>query len=183
MELRRRDLWVFAVLALAFALLSRPRSAGLEPPSLPALPAPERAAAPGFELPRLGGGSEGLGDVAGRVVVLHFWATWCAPCREELPALQALYAALRSNGLAVLAVSVDAGGPEGVARFAAERGLAFPVLRDPREEVARRYGVVAYPTSVVIDRHGRIVHQAPGAFAWNAPPVLDWFRRLLAADQ
>lgn len=178
---RRRDLLVLLALALAFALLSLPRERELAPPRLPALDATanQRAAA-AFELPRADGSRTSLADHAGRAVLLHFWATWCAPCRRELPALEALRAALEPEGLSVLAVSVDGGSGEAVARFAAGRAPGLDVLLDPREEVARRYAVGAYPTSVVIDRQGRVVHRAAGAFAWDTPDSIAWFRALLA---
>lgn len=180
---RRRDLLVLVALALAFALLSLPRERELAPPRLPALAATgaaELRPAAAFELPRADGSRTSLADHAGRAVLLHFWATWCAPCRRELPALETLRAALEPEGLSVLAVSVDGGSGEAVARFAARRAPGLDVLLDPREEVARRYGVGAYPTSVVIDREGRVVHRAAGAFAWDAPESLAWFRTLLA---
>ena len=182
MDRRRRELWIVVAIAAAFALVSLPREHRLPAPQLPALPAESTRIAVPFELPRVAGGRVSLGDHAGQVVLLNFWATWCAPCRAELPALQALHAALAGDGLRVLAVSVDAGSAGAVARFAAERGVEFPVLHDPREEVAHRYGVVAYPTSVVIDRAGRVVFSAPGAFAWDAPESVAWFRSLLEAD-
>jgi peroxiredoxin len=181
---RRRELWVIVAVAVAFVLLALPRERRLAPPSLPAHASLAAAGpAPPFELPRPDGSRSALADHAGRVVLLHFWATWCPPCRRELPALAALRAALEPEGLAVLAVSVDAGSGEAVARFAAERAPGLPVLLDPREEAARRYGVGAYPTSVVVDRSGRIVHRAVGAFAWDAPESVAWFRALLARAQ
>ena len=165
-------------LVAAFALL-RARGGELASPALPPPSAPRERAAPAFELPRAEGGRASLAEQRGRVVLVNFWATWCPPCRAELPALQALHATLAAEGLAVLAVSVDAGPGEAVARFASGRGLDVPVLVDPAEDVARRYGVGAYPTSVVIDRSGRIVHRAAGAYAWDAPESVAWFRALL----
>jgi len=178
---RWREILVVVAVAIAFALLSLPRARRLVPPPLPVLPAPVAGtSAPPFELPRADGSRTSLADHAGRAVLLHFWATWCPPCRRELPALEALRAALEPEGLSVLAVSVDAGSGEAVARFTAERAPGLDVLLDPREHVARRYAVGAYPTSVVIDRGGRVVHRAAGAFAWDAPESLAWFRALLA---
>jgi peroxiredoxin len=179
MGLRRREWWIVIAIAAAFALLSVPRAPRLLEPPLPALPASSARVAPVFELPLADGGRAAYREHAGEVVLLHFWATWCPPCREELPALQALHAQLAPQGLRVLAVSVDGGSAETVARFAAERGLDFAVLHDPREEVARLYGVAAYPTSVVIDRAGRVLLAAPGAFAWDSPASVAWFRSLL----
>jgi peroxiredoxin len=184
MGLRRREWWIVIAIAAAFTVLSVPRAPRLVEPPLPPLPATGGREAPVFELPLAAGGRAAYPERAGDVVLLHFWATWCPPCREELPALQALHAQLAPRGLRVLAVSVDGSAPETVARFAAERGLGFAVLHDPGEEVARRYGVAAYPTSVVIDRAGRVLLEAPGAFAWDSPASVAWFRSLLeASDQ
>jgi peroxiredoxin len=179
---RRREIAIVLAVAAAFVLL-RARGGPLASPALPAASAPRERSAPPFELPRAEGGRASLDEQRGRVVLLNFWATWCPPCRAELPALQALHRSLAAEGLSVLAVSVDAGPGDAVARFAAGRGLDFPVLLDPGEEVARRYGVGAYPTSVVIDRRGRIVHRAPGAYAWDAPESVAWFRALLREGQ
>jgi thiol-disulfide isomerase/thioredoxin len=136
----------------------------------------------GVALPDTMGREQSIGQWKGKVLVVNFWATWCAPCREELPALARLQGELADLGLLVVAVSVDA-RPELAARFARERGLAFPVLGDPRQQVARRFDVRAYPTTVVIDRAGRVAQRAVGAFAWDAPETVAWLRRLLAEPQ
>jgi peroxiredoxin len=140
----------------------------------------ERAAAPDFALPRVGGGTGSLADARGSVAVVNFWATWCAPCRRELPALQGLEDALGAQGLRVLAVSVDAGSTDALARFADGRALRFAVLHDRDEAAARRYAVTAYPTTIVLDRAGRVALRRAGAFAWDAPPSVAWFAALLA---
>ena len=181
MPLRRRDALALLLVVAALVWLGRPREAALAPPPLPE-PGTGGALAPAFALPRVDGGSfSSEGDGRGRVLLLNFWATWCAPCREELPALARLHGELADQGLLVVGVSVDA-RPELAARFARERALAFAVLGDPREEVARRFGVRAYPTTVVVDRAGRVAHRAVGAFAWDAPEAAAWLRGLLAEE-
>jgi peroxiredoxin len=174
----RRELAIVLAFA-ALLLLLRARDGELARPVLPALPAAPAGDAPDFELPRSDGGRASLAALRGRVVLLHFWATWCPPCRRELPALQALERRLAPEGLAVLTVSVDAVPAERLVRFAAGRGLALPILLDPHEALARRYGVGAYPTSLVIDRRGRLLHRAAGAYAWDAPESVAWFEALL----
>jgi peroxiredoxin len=181
MPLRRRDALVLFLVAAALVWLGRARRAPLGPPPLALAAAPaSRAPAPPFELPRVDGAAFASAiDGRGRVLVVNFWATWCAPCRDELPALAALHAALAAEGALVVAVSVDARS-EAAARFAAARALPFPVLADPDEAVARRYGAFAYPTTVVVDRAGRVALRATGAFAWDAPAALTWLRALLS---
>lgn len=180
METRRRDLAGIVALFAAFALLARFGGGGLSPPPLPDPRGPRLAEAPAFGLPSPGDEVHRLADHAGQVVVLNFWATWCAPCREELPTLEALHRELGGEGLTVLGVSVDGGGREPVQRFAERQALSFSVLHDPDQEVARSYGVVGYPTTVVIDRAGKIVLSEVGAWDWSHPDAVGWLRELLA---
>ena len=123
------------------------------------LAAPARAVevgepAPPFALPGMGGTETvALADLSGKVVVLDFWASWCAPCREALPFYSDLHRELSDRGLVVLAVNVDE-DLEDAQRFLAGRALAQPTIRDADWEVGRRYGVAVLPASVVIDRGG-----------------------------
>jgi peroxiredoxin len=125
------------------------------------------APAPGFELPALSGGSEGLSRYRGRVLFVNFWATWCTPCREEAPALQVLYERLRDEGFTVLAVSIDdAGSREKVEAFARSLELDFPILLDPEQGVYRAYQAYGVPETFVIDRQGRVVERFVGPKSW-----------------
>jgi peroxiredoxin len=176
---RRKLAGIMAALA-AFVLLARFGGAGLTRPPLPDLESPRFGEAPSFSLPTLGDEVHHLADHRGEVVLLNFWATWCAPCREELPILETLHQELGGEGLAVIGVSVDPGGSEPVQRFAEQRELSFNVLHDPEQRVAASYGVVGYPTTVVIDRAGRIVVSEIGAWDWSHPDAVAWLRELLA---
>ena len=165
----RRGLFVTLAVVLVLAWLAGRPPAALPPPPLAVPAAPgERPDAPDWELPDLAGRSHRLADFRGRVVVINFWATWCGPCREELPALQALAAALGGEGLAVVAISVD-WDREPVARFAEQHGLEVPVLHDPTEAIARQHLANAWPTTVVVDRAGRVAYHVAGAWNWNSP--------------
>ncbi len=141
----------------------------------------QRLAAPGFRLDALGGGGGGPGDYAGKVVLLHFWATFCDPCREELPRLEALSRQLEEEGLVVLTVAVDRSPAARVAAFVAAGGYRLPVLLDPRGGVRKRYEVAVLPTSYLIGRDGRFVARALGPRAWDAPGAVTalraWLRR------
>lgn len=177
---RRRELIGIVAIFAAFALLARFTGGGLTPPPLPDLPSPSQGEAPPFDLPAPGGDLHRLADHRGEVVLVNFWATWCGPCREELPILEALHRELGGEGLAIVGVNVDRGGPLRVQRFSEQQGLSFPILHDPEQRVASRYAVLGYPTTVVIDREGRIVLSLLGAWDWGHPDALAWLRELLA---
>jgi peroxiredoxin len=111
--------------------------------------------APAFSLQARDGGSVALGDLAGQVVLVNFWATWCGPCREEMPHLEALYQRYSDLGFTLLGVNVeeDASGAD---KFLAETPVSFPIPFDPANEVSRLYEVIAMPSTVLIDRSGQL---------------------------
>ena len=135
--------------------------------------------APAFSLPVLGGGgSLSLGSLRGKVVLVNFWATWCKPCEDEMPAMERLYQALRSQGFELIAVSVDDDRRE-VEEFTAEMGLSFPVLLDPEKRVSDAYQSYRFPESYLVDRDGVLVARYIGPREWDAPAYVDRIRRLL----
>ncbi|HFQ13317.1 MAG TPA: TlpA family protein disulfide reductase [Gammaproteobacteria bacterium] len=133
--------------------------------------------APDFGLTNLAGQSVRLSDYRGRLVLLNFWATFCGPCRREMPALQALWQSYREQGLVVLALAADRGGPQTVAEFVAEGGYRFPVLLDGEGEVRKRYEVRALPTSYLIGRDGRFIGRIIGERDWDSAAA----RQLIAS--
>lgn len=116
-------------------------------------PAHEAGPAPPFTLPDLDGRPVALADFAGRVVVVDFWATWCVPCKQQIPVLNQFHR--ERPEVAVLGVAVDAGGREVVAPFVAEQHVEYPVLLGS-ESLARDYGVPGFPALVVVDAAGRL---------------------------
>lgn len=133
-----------------------------------------------FTLRDLDGRSVSLGEFRGRVVLLNFWATWCVPCREEIPAMQTLARDLGPRGLVVLAVNYEE-DPETVRAFVRDTALSLPVLLDRDGAVARRYRVAGLPTSFVIDRRGSVVGSVIGFRDWAAPPAQAYVRGVLGA--
>jgi peroxiredoxin len=120
--------------------------------------------APAISLDLLGGGKATLASLLGRPVLINFWATWCAPCRQEMPELAATWQARRASGLEVLAVNLtDQERRKDVEAFVAELGLPFPVLLDKRGRVRERYGLATLPTTYFVDSLGvvRGVHPGP----------------------
>lgn len=124
-----------------------------------------RLAAPDFTLERWDGGSLSLSDYRGQVVLVNFWATWCGPCREEMPLFEALRQEYRGEGFEVLAISVDEAPAEAIPAYleTLERPLSYPLLIGTAE-VAAEYGVrFQLPMTFLVDRQGRIAHTLVGA--------------------
>src|SRR4030095_13266728 len=97
------------------------------------------------------------------------WATWCLPCRQEMPAMEVLYNKLKDHGFAIAAVSVDEGGSDGVKASAKELGLTFDILHDKSGRVEQLYQTTGYPESFLIDKQGTIVRKAIGEHPWSSP--------------
>ena len=119
------------------------------------------AAAPDFTLQDNSGKQVRLADLKGRVVLLEFWATWCPPCRAEIPAIERLHTQYGSKGLTVLAVSLDEGGWDEVKSFATEHKISYTVLRGT-EDVSAKYMVRLIPSMFLIDKQGNIMKQYMG---------------------
>ncbi|HWC05598.1 MAG TPA: TlpA disulfide reductase family protein [Methylomirabilota bacterium] len=125
------------------------------------------------------GGSLALTDLKGKVVLLNFWATWCEPCREEMPALERLSRTYREGGLAVLAVSVDREGAPVVRTFLKRHGLTFRIGLDPEQTLARLYRVWALPSTIILGRQGVPLFSVQGAREWDSPAGHALFHELL----
>ena len=123
-------------------------------------------AAPDFALRDLDGIVRDLASFRGQVVLLTFWATWCAPCRAELLSMEGLFQAYKDHGFEVVAVSIDAQGGEVVQPFVTQLHLSFATLLDTTGQVTRLYGVTTLPTTYLLDREGRLVTVAIGGHDW-----------------
>ena len=135
--------------------------------------------APGFVLRNLEGNHEDLESYRGQVVVLNFWATWCAPCRIEMPSFEKLYRRYRSEGMTILAVTIDKNMEPKIKSFVNEYGLSFPVLLDEKGEVEQLYPSMTIPFTYVIDREGRVVARVDGAKNWESKETFDAIEYLL----
>ena len=123
------------------------------------------------------GGSVGLADFRGRVVLVNFWATWCAPCVREMPSLDRLQAKLGPEGLLVMAVSQDRKGLAAAEPFYREQGLDnLEIFLDPKGAFARAMGVGGLPTSLLIDDRGRVVGGLEGPLEWDGPEAVELIR-------
>jgi len=128
-------------------------------------PARERLA-DDFTLKTPAGATVKLSELRGKVVLVNFWATWCPPCKEEMPAMQRLHERYGKDAFVLLAVSVDA-DPRVVRPYIAEHRFTFPVGLDSKMEVANTYGVRALPASFIVDRDGMIAAMAIGPRPWD----------------
>lgn len=120
-----------------------------------------------------------LADFKGRAVLLNFWASWCEPCRTEMPMLQDLPALLGEDRLAVIALNFKE-PPQRALRFVQQTQLSLPVWLDPLGEHARAWGVRVFPTTVLIDRQGRARQRVRGEVDWSGREALGWVDQLLA---
>ena len=123
-----------------------------------------QAQAPDFSLHSMSGPNMRLQDQRGRVVMVNFWATWCAPCRQEMPQLNRLYQKYRSAGFVLLGVNVD-DDPSKAAEVATKLGVTFPVLLDPEKNVSKLYDLSTMPSTVIIDRDGKVRYLHRGYLA------------------
>ena len=124
--------------------------------------------APNFQLLDMQGRLVALSDLRGKVVMVNFWATWCGPCRVEMPAMEALYQTFSRNDFEILAVSTDAQGMTVTRPFQQENRLTFPILHDADYRVGLIYGARSLPMTFMVDRQGVIRHQIFGARDWGA---------------
>lgn len=153
----------------------------LRPPPAPALRS--GSLAPDFSLPVQGGGPDvSLAALRGKIVFVNFWATWCAPCREEAPSLERLYEQLHPEGFEVLAISIDnADASSAIDSFRRDLSLSFPIPLDPSKRVYDAYQVFGVPETFLVDPEGRVLEHFIGPQNWDDPRYSRAIRRALAA--
>jgi peroxiredoxin len=120
-----------------------------------------------------------LADLQGRVVLMNFWASWCAECRPEMPILERLHQDFAAQGLTVLGINFRE-GTKIIQRYARELGLTFPLVLDPKGEIFRSYGVIGLPTTFLVGRDGRPVALAVGPRAWGSAEARAIIQALLS---
>jgi peroxiredoxin len=140
---------VFKTCVLALVALLAGTTAGYA-----AMPVPGTVA-PNFTLKSSADKNVKLSELRGQVVMINFWATWCAPCRQEMPLLNRIYEQYRKSGFVLLGVNID-DKPETAKALAQQLGISFPVLFDTDKQVSQRYDVDAMPSTVLIDRSGKV---------------------------
>lgn len=139
---------------------------------------------PEFVLPRLAEGVERMESPRGRVSLVHFWATWCAPCRAEAPELERLYRELGGDGFELLGVSVDSpDARQAVEEFRDEYGLSYPILLDPDQSVYRSYRASGLPETFLLDAQGRLRAHFVGPRDWKQPRFVRAIDALLHSSE
>jgi thiol-disulfide isomerase/thioredoxin len=171
---RRRALLAAALAAPLSAPLFAPLSARAEGALAPWTGAPSLP----IDLLRPDGAPLTLTDLRGKVVLVNFWATWCAPCVAEMPSLQRLRDMLGADGFEVLGVNLRE-GPARIDAFTQQTGVRFPIVRDTDGAVARAWGARIFPSSYVIDRTGRVRYVLAGEADWTSPALVATIRALL----
>lgn len=143
-----------------------------ELPALPGNPAPEfTLAGPSGEVK--------LAALKGNLVLVHFWATWCPPCREELPSLARLNSQMTGRPFRLLAVSIDKDGNEAVQRLFGQLGISMPVLLDPTSQVAQQYGITGVPETFIISPSGAIIKKIVGPMEWTSPEAIAYLNNAM----
>jgi len=163
----------YRVLATALVLCLLATGSGLaaqmsgDPPRPLEKPIP----APGFTLEDMDGTTHRLEDHGGRVVVVSFWATWCPPCREEMPSMERAWQALKEHDIVMLAVNVGEDA-DTIFAFTGDYPVSFPLPMDRDSSVLKAWPVRGLPTTFVIDKQGRIVYRVIGGRDWSSPELL-----------
>ncbi|MFO0706896.1 MAG: TlpA disulfide reductase family protein [Nitrospira sp.] len=131
-----------------------------------------------FELASLDGTRVRSSDLAGKVVLINFWATWCGPCKEEMPSLARLQRQMDPEAFVLLTVTTDV-HRQGIAQFLSYAGVALPVLFDEDQEVSRSFMVRGLPTTVLMGRDGSLLGRVVGPRAWDSPEAVALVRQIL----
>ena len=143
-------------------------------------PVRDKKTAPNITLEYLKGGKVELKNVIkGKVVFLNFWATWCGPCKEEMPSMEALYKQFNDRNFIFLAISVDYEGLKPVKAFIEKSHYTFPVLLDPKCDTLDLFAVTRIPTTFIIDKEGRILGRAIGPRNWKSPEIESILNQLI----
>jgi thiol-disulfide isomerase/thioredoxin len=131
-----------------------------------------------FNLPLLDGTRISLSQLKGKVVFLNFWATWCGPCRSEMPSMEAVYQRLKNKGFEILAVNLGDSKDE-VSAFMSQYKLNFPVGLDEKSTTGSYYSIKAIPTTYIIDKRGLIIARIVGSINWNTPKIISALETVL----
>jgi len=137
----------------------------------------EKKPAPNFTLQDMDGESHSLSDYQGKIVIINFWATWCPPCRAELPSMNRAWKKVKDDNIEMLAINVGE-GEDTIFTFLGDNPIDFPVLLDETGDMIKTWPVRGLPTTFVLDSEGRLVYQAIGGREWDSDALLEKVRML-----
>ena len=164
--------YLLAIVLLLFSLPAAAQQAGAGLTRLADAPL-----APDFSLLDMEGAVHRLSDYRGRIVIVNFWATWCPPCREEMPSMQRAWEQLRPEGILMFGINVGE-DEDTIFQFTADYPVDFPLLMDSDSAVTGQWPVRGLPTTFVVDPAGRLVYRAIGSREWDDPVLLALVRAL-----
>lgn len=142
--------------------------------------AKEKSPAPDVSVVSLANGSTlKLSDLRGKVVLLNFWATWCPPCREEIPSMMKLNSLMAGKPFQMVAISIDEGGKPAIESFFKGTGVSIPTYLDESGISSKSYGITGVPESFIIDKQGVLVKKIIGGFAWDSPEAVSFLEGLM----
>lgn len=168
---------LFLLIACLFFILSS--CAKTESPKTAAI-AKEKSPAPEISVVSIANGSTlKLSDLKGKVVLLNFWATWCPPCREEIPSMMKLNSLMIGKPFQMVAVSIDEGGKPAIESFFKETGFFLPTYQDVSGASPKAYGVTGVPETFIIDKNGILSKKIIGGAAWNSPEVVSFLEGMM----
>lgn len=166
-------------LILLIGLLASSSTAFTQEQSIQMLyPLQEPFLAPEFELKGEDGKLYRLSDYRGQVVILNFWATWCPPCRDEMPSMERAWQKIKGKGIVILAVNMGE-DEDAIFEFTGDYPVTFPLPMDSDGSVIKKYPVVGLPTTYIISPEGMVTHRAVGTREWEHPQLLDQLRKML----
>lgn len=134
--------------------------------------------APDFQLEDTKGKQVSLSSLRGKVVLVNLWATWCPPCREEMPSMERLNKAMAGEDFVMLAVNAETNGRTVVPDFLAKTPYNFPILYDDQAVVQKSYGVFKFPESFIIGKNGTVIEKIVGPLDWSSEKTIAYFKKL-----
>ncbi len=173
----------FLLVAFAAALVAAATVfvKSLEPPASPSGSLAFLSAAPHLPIADRSGAKVDLSKLKGKVAIIHFWATWCPPCVEEVPALSRFWERYRGrDDIALYAISVDKDWKT-IDAFNTKNPNTLPLYIDPDAATAKRFGTIQYPETYIVNRNGRVLERVPGAVSWDDPEVQKRIEQFLAS--
>ncbi|MCL2761108.1 MAG: TlpA family protein disulfide reductase [Desulfuromonadales bacterium] len=139
----------------------------------------EGAIAPDFTVQDLSGKEQKLSDLKGKVVLVNFWATWCPPCREEIPSMMKLNKAMAGKPFQLLAISIDEGGKKDIEAFFKKTGMNLPAYLDSNGALGTLYGITGVPETIIVDKQGIVQKRVVGGIDWVGADAMTYLNDLI----